>query len=397
MIVFYFIFFLLMVGYAVLISRYHTAWNAIPGVGRDCSGIEATELSGSTRQSFGTRVSVVISLRNEAHNIGLLLSSLKQQDYPRALTQVILIDDHSTDDTWRLLTDHADPGYIQVLRQSSDNEQPGGSYKKMALAKGIEYASGTLIVTTDADCTAPVTWLSALVDFHEQTQSKFIAAPVRYVSSPGFLSVFERLDFITLQGITGASVSRRIHTMCNGANLAYTKEAFQEVNGFEGIDQIPSGDDMLLMYKIFNRHPQHVAYLKNRAAIVSTAGAGSWRAFFHQRIRWASKAAHYDDKRIFPILLMVYLLNLCFLVAGIAAFWKHSYALFFLLMLIAKNLIEYPFVNSVAMFFGQQHLMRYFPIMQPFHIVYTLIAGWLGKFGSYEWKGRKIITYGKGS
>jgi len=24
------------------------------------------------------------------------------------------------------------------------------------------------------------------------------------------------------------------------------------------------------------------------------------------------------------------------------------------------------------------------------HIVYTVIAGWLGAFGSFEWKGRRV-------
>jgi biofilm PGA synthesis N-glycosyltransferase PgaC len=47
-------------------------------------------------------------------------------------------------------------------------------------------------------------------------------------------------------------------------------------------------------------------------------------------------------------------------------------------------------VNSVANFFGQQKLMKYFPFLQPLHIGYTIIAGWLGKFGHYEWKGRRI-------
>jgi biofilm PGA synthesis N-glycosyltransferase PgaC len=53
-------------------------------------------------------------------------------------------------------------------------------------------------------------------------------------------------------------------------------------------------------------------------------------------------------------------------------------------------LIEFPFVNAVAIFFGLQGLMKYFTFLQPLHIGYTIIAGWLGKFGYYEWKGRKI-------
>ncbi len=216
-----------------------------------------------------------------------------------------------------------------------------------------------------------------------------------FKSKNSFLSVFQSLDFITLQGITGASVFRKFHTMCNGANLAYSKKAFREVNGFEGIDHIPSGDDMMLMYKIYQRHPDNVFYLKNPGAIVTTEPAKSWKEFLNQRIRWSSKAVHYDDKRIYRVLLLVYALNVSFLVVAIASFWKLNFFLFFLLSLTAKVLIEFPFVNNIAMFFGQQRLMKYFPLMQPFHILYTIVAGWLGKFGSYEWKGRKIVNNGK--
>jgi hypothetical protein len=178
--------------------------------------------------------------------------------------------------------------------------------------------------------------------------------------------------------------------MCNGANLAYAKDAFVEVGGFSGIDSIPSGDDMLLMHKIALRYPDRVFYLKSRRAIVSTRSETSWKKFFHQRIRWASKADRYDDKRIFRVLLLVYGVNLLFLVMAVAAFWDRWWGFLLLVLLVAKTMIEYPFVSNVATFFDQRKLMAYFPLLQPLHILYTLIAGWLGKFGSYRWKGRTI-------
>ncbi|MET0298874.1 MAG: glycosyltransferase [Flavitalea sp.] len=383
MIVFYFIFIAMLIAYAWLINYYHGSWSGIPEL----------KLTGSR----STKVSVIISLRNESTNIASLVASLHQQDYPRSNTEIIMIDDHSTDDTYRLLTEHTEPGYFKVLRLSEliDTANANGSFKKLAISKAIENAGGEMIVTTDADCTFGHSWLTELVDCYETRDAAFIAAPVVFKSKNSFLSVFQNLDFITLQGITGASVFRKFHTMCNGANLAYSKKAFQEVNGFEGIDHIPSGDDMMLMYKIYLRHPDNVYYLKNPGAIVTTEPAKSWKEFLNQRIRWSSKAVHYDDKRIYRVLLLVYALNVSFLVVAIASFWKLNFFLFFLLSLTAKVLIEFPFVNNIAMFFGQQRLMKYFPLMQPFHILYTIVAGWLGKFGSYEWKGRKIVNNGK--
>ena len=178
--------------------------------------------------------------------------------------------------------------------------------------------------------------------------------------------------------------------MCNGANLAYEKKIFFEVGGFRGIDHIPSGDDMMLMHKIFVIHPDGVLFLKNKQAIVSTHAEKDWSAFFNQRIRWASKADLYDEKGIFWILLLVYFFNLLFLVLAVASFWNYRYLIILLSLLIAKTLIEFPFVASVASFFDQQGMMFYFPFLQPLHIMYIIFSGWMGKFGTYQWKSRKV-------
>ena len=190
-------------------------------------------------------------------------------------------------------------------------------------------ATGDLIVATDADCIVPKRWLEILAACRESTGAVFIAAPVvfnRTSSNKGvgfrFLSIFQEIDFMMLQGITGASVYRNIHSMCNGANLAYEKNVFHEVKGFKGIDQIASGDDMLLMHKIALQYPGRVQYLKSREAIVQTKPMQTWKQFFNQRIRWASKATYYKDKRITAALWMVYLFNLSFLVLVVMAFAK---------------------------------------------------------------------------
>ena len=377
---FFFLFFLLMVVYAVLIAYYQKAWNRLP------------EFVSPEKQA-SVFISVIIAARNEEKNMQHLLQSLHDQQYPKELYEVIIIDDHSTDGTWVLLQElHFEQLQVKPLqlKEYVDNASSIASYKKKAIETGINAAAGKLIVTTDADCRFTPLWLQTIATFYEANDAKFIAAPVTYYNQSSLLSVFQTLDFLTLQGITAASVYKRFHSMCNGANLAYERSAFYEVDGFNNIDAIASGDDMLLMHKIFKLYPDKVFYLKNRWAIVTTEPAASWKQFFHQRIRWASKADRYDDKRIFWVLLLVYLLNVCFLAGAVASFWHNTWLMLVLLLLLAKVLIEFPFVNSVAIFFGQQKLMKYFPFLQPLHIGYTIIAGWLGKFGHYEWKGRRI-------
>ncbi|MEI9910003.1 MAG: hypothetical protein WDO71_10205 [Bacteroidota bacterium] len=156
------------------------------------------------------------------------------------------------------------------------------------------------------------------------------------------------------------------------------------------MDHIASGDDMLLMHKIWKQYPDGVHYLKSDEAIVSTQPMTTWKAFLHQRIRWASKAKQYDDKRILPVLVLVYFFNLSFLVLLAAGFEDHRYWLCALILWLLKTLVEFPFFRSLSIFFNKQWALKWFFFFQPLHIFYTVISGLFGQFGKYEWKGRKV-------
>jgi poly-beta-1,6-N-acetyl-D-glucosamine synthase len=352
---------------------YYSAWKAFPEYSRQ---IETKNL----------KISIVIAARNEEKNIGKLLQALQTQTYQKEYFEIIIVDDHSTDRTAEIIYKYG-LANLRVIRLQEDQLN---SYKKKAIETGIHSATGELIVTTDADCIPTNEWLKTLAGFYYEKKPVFIAAPVTLAIDSTILQIFQGLDFISLQGITAASVYKKYHSMCNGANLAYPRKIFFEVSGFDGIDNIASGDDMLLMHKIAKKYPQDVYYLKNRDAIITTKPMESWKDFLNQRIRWASKATYYQDRKIFWVLLLVYLFNLSFLLLLIAGFWNYYFWISMTILWGAKTIVEIPLVYSVASFFSQKSLLKYFFFFQPLHIFYTIIAGWLGQFVSYEWKGRKV-------
>jgi biofilm PGA synthesis N-glycosyltransferase PgaC len=361
----------LFISYAILILYYWQSWKSIP-------------LFQPSQQTPSTKISVIIPARNEEENIEALLNSLNGQSYPKDLFEVIVVDDNSTDSTATKASQFSFAKLIS-LKETGIN-----SYKKKAIEIGIASASGDLIVTSDADCMVPRDWLYTIENFYKQTNAVFIVAPVDINCGSSLVEVFQAMDFMILQGITGASVYKQVHSMCNGANLAYQKKAFHAVNGFMEIDHIASGDDMLLMYKIEKHFAKGIQYLKSKDVIVSTQPVKNWSEFFNQRIRWASKADKFDDKRIFWVLVIVYLFNLSFLGLLVAGCWSSYYWWAALILLIAKTLVEFPFLISIASFFNKNYMLKYFALLQPLHIFYTLTAGWLGKFGSYKWKGRRV-------
>jgi len=336
--------------------------------------------------------SIIIPARNEEDNIGQCLSSIFKNNYPENLYEVIVINDESTDRTEQIIQSFQEQNSSLHLLQMCDllQGQKINAYKKKAIEAAIATAAGAWIVTTDADCIVPENWLANFDHYIQRSGKKFIAAPVAFIDDHTFLGRFQCLDFLSLQGITAASVSAGFHSMCNGANLCYEKALFHEVNGFENISHIASGDDMLLMHKVQQRNADDIGYLYTPQSIVATQPVKTWKAFINQRIRWASKASDYTDWKIKLVLWLVYLLNVCMAATFIVALFHPVMLIYWLGLLLIKTITELFFMAKIAGFYKQQSLLKWFPLMQPLHILYTVAAGFLGRFGTYQWKEREV-------
>jgi cellulose synthase/poly-beta-1,6-N-acetylglucosamine synthase-like glycosyltransferase len=84
-------------------------------------------------------------------------------------------------------------------------------------------------------------------------------------------SYFERLqtlEFLYLIGLGAATIGNKKPSTCNGANLAYTKEVFEELKGFQGIDDLASGDDELFLHKVAAKYPDKIGFCKSFDALV---------------------------------------------------------------------------------------------------------------------------------
>jgi cellulose synthase/poly-beta-1,6-N-acetylglucosamine synthase-like glycosyltransferase len=378
---------ILLLVYALLILYYHRLWDQIPVKTGPLDFPSPSNLEDLPPAPGNRKVSVVIAARNEEQKIGDCLAALSRQHYPREHTEILVVDDFSSDDTAKKVLEYKD--ICRLISLADYVSGPLNSYKKKAIETAITLSSGELIICTDADCTMGQDWISTLVDTYEREGYLFLAAPVKIFPVSGYLAVFQALDFISLQGITGAAVYKNLYPMCNGANLAYTRQAYETVGGFADIDRIASGDDMLLLKKIQKAFPGRGGYIKDPRAMVFTAPAGNVKSFLNQRIRWASKISHYRHDATFITLAGVYLVNgslfLLFVGCIVYGHWRWLW-----ILLVFKTLSEYFFVSKVAAFFHQQSLMKYFPLAQPFHILYTIVAGGFGSFGKYEWKNRKV-------
>ncbi|WP_238395867.1 glycosyltransferase [Pontibacter pudoricolor] len=335
------------------------------------------------------KLSIIIPVRNEAANILSLLQDLEKQHYPKLLFEVIVVDDHSEDETRTIVQQFSQTSRL-TIKVVELNNYVNYSGKKAAVQKGVELAEGELLVFTDGDCRVQPEWLQLYSYSYQTYQPDFISGPVSFYNTPGLLERMQLVEFASLIGIGGASIGIGKPNMCNGANLAYTKQIFGEVNGFDGNETIASGDDEFLLHKIHQKYPGKAFFLKHKKAIVYTEARKTISSFLSQRIRWASKWRAYQDADVKLLALIVFIVNLVLFVVLLMAIGGIFPVSAFIAGLVAKFAADFLFLSRILSFLGRKQYIWYMFPLQLVYIPYVVVTAVLGLAGRYRWKGRTI-------
>lgn len=356
---------LILVVYLVLLARLLSSWSRITSINEDFSG----------------SVSVIIPFRNEVGNLKRLthfLNKIKHTDF-----EVIFVDDHSNDGSLDEL--------LQLLTKTLINfrvislEKNEG--KKAALSHGIEEANGEIILTTDADCIMDKNWLQAMTAPFVSSKIKMVAGPVSYLRR-GAWSKLMAIEFQALIGVSGAMIQRDKPTMANGANLAFRKSVFLELNGYKDISATPSGDDELLMHKFHIAYPGSIAFTKTADALVGTLAPENWKALVSQRTRWASKWRVGKRKSTMALATLVGSVQIAVILLVITSIITDQFELLGV-VLFTKFFLEFVFTSKTAKDIGasRPHIGLFVLsfIIYPFYALYIALVA---NFGGYRWKGR---------
>lgn len=336
-----------------------------------------------------TNVSIIIPARNEEQNICSCLQSILQQDYPKELVEVILADDASEDKTLQVANEFKIANKFSNLMIIPLKETNSLSPKKRAITEGIKNALGDLIITTDADCTMSQDWLSTIVSFHETKSPKMIASPVCIKNEKTVFDKIQSLEISGLMLLTGAAIFSAKPLMCNGANLAFTKNIFEEVAGYDEMDNLASGDDVMLMRKIQKNYPDGIHFLKSSNAIVFTSAQKTLRSFFNQRKRWASKIGAMNDNFVNAISVLIWLLSFSLLLSAFCLIFFGKFVALFIVCFSVKCSIDFLLLFLTASFFEKKKLLLFFLHAEVFQAFYVTISVLL-LHGKYNWKNRKL-------
>ncbi len=348
-------------------------------------------------------VSVVVAARNEAQRIQPLLEALREQVYPADRFEVIVSDDHSSDETAELVRSfifrhrltnvrllYAGEGTVreggsghlvslgQPAASGSGTGQPPPPGKKAALERAIEQARGEIILTTDADVRPGRHWVYAMARPFSDREVGMVLGPVRIHPGPGLFGKLQALEFLSLMGVTGGTAGTGQPLMCNGANLAFRKSLFENAGGYGGHRQFVSGDDVFLMHRFKRMAGVGIRFAGESRAIVDTPAAKGLRSFFRQRSRWAGKSIGYTDPATLLAGLVVALFNMLLAATLILLPCLSDPVREILLAAwILKALADLALLLTTAGFFGQTSLLWFFPplfLIYPFYVSVTLVG-----------------------
>lgn len=330
-----------------------------------------------------TKVSIIIAARNEEESITRCLESIMDCEYPDHLYEIIVVNDHSEDNTEKIVLSF-DHGNIKLINL----ENSVG--KKHALEVGIGRASGDLIGCTDADCLVPKGWILNFANLYEAKQSKCIAGPISYHSDRSLIQRFQFLDALNNMCVTANGIRKKSYYMANGANLFFDKTVFEEIGGHRRELKFASGDDMFLIQNIANKYPDGISFLKSKNAIVKTEPESTLNALINQRTRWATKSKAYSNNNIIKIQGFVFVFVLMIILNLVLSLFGFELCLFgFLFAIFIKWTIDYLYLSKLSDYFEDREPIKSFFGASIGFVVYILFAGWKALSPTtYEWKGR---------
>jgi cellulose synthase/poly-beta-1,6-N-acetylglucosamine synthase-like glycosyltransferase len=316
-----------------------------------------------------------------------LLESLAGQDYPRA--EFVFIDDRSSDGTVELLREFAEQREGVIIITLKENS--GANHKQYALDRGIEAASGSLFLFTDADCAVPPGWIRAMIRRMGEPRTGVTIGPVfKKHGGKGFFHLYQCFDhavrYMYLVGSTGLGAAGGGF----GNNLILRREALQAIGGYGAIPPSPTEDAALI-----SRIRSHSSYAIHSACgndvPVMTQGESSWKDLVNQTLRWNNGGLFSPDKSTrlnFGFLMVTISMGMLAipLVPFIPSLWPLPGAVFFAMILntTATLALFGASLPKKGAAYGLQL------IFTPIYFTFLTILGFFGV--KVDWKGSQVAS-----
>lgn len=325
-------------------------------------------------------VSVIVAARDEEENIRDCLISLNNLNYPEGKIQIIIVDDKSTDRTGEIVDEFIKDKtkFLKVVTQRNIGELKG---KTLAIANGIDKATGEIIMTTDADCVVSPDWAKTIVSYYTSDDVAIVDGMTNQHEYSAFSSM-QSVDFIYLLTVASGSINMGKPLSCIGNNMSYRRSVYEEIGGYTAL-KFSVTEDFNLLMATHKLKKYKIIYPVDPGALVTSKPCLNYKSLYRQKKRWSIGGLESDFAGYF-VMTTAFITHICMMLTP----FLYSTSVF--LLFAFKVFIDYFFLAPVYRKLNLKFKLKDFLIFEIYFILYVFIVPFVLVFDrKVEWKGRK--------
>lgn len=219
-------------------------------------------------------VSVVIPAYNEEKHIEKCLDSLMKLDYPKEKLDIIVVDDGSTDSTYKKAKKYEKKG-VRIFRKKN-------SGKGAAMNHGIAKAKSEFLVTMDADSHVTPGVLKELLAYFDDPEVMAVTPAVKIAPSGVLIKEFQRIEYLMIL------FSRKLLSYIDAVPVTpgpfsiFRTKIFDKIGGFDENNLV---EDQEIAMRI-QANNYKIRSSVSTESTVYTEPPDNMKDLLKQRVRW---------------------------------------------------------------------------------------------------------------
>jgi len=227
-------------------------------------------------------ISILIAARNEEKNIIRCLKSVSELIYPAHKIQVLIGNDDSEDNTYKIVENYVKNKHQFSLHQINSTIGKARG-KANVLAQLAHHATGEIYLITDADIAVGKNWAREIVSYFPDEKMAIVSG-ITLVEDKGTFGRMQEIDWMYFMGLLKSTSNFGMNCTAVGNNMAISKAAYWDVGGYENLDFSVTED-----YKLYNevrKRGWQTKNISNKNVINKSVAIKNFVQLMHQRKRW---------------------------------------------------------------------------------------------------------------
>ena len=218
-------------------------------------------------------VTIIVPCYNEEKTIASTINSLIDLDYPQDKLQIMIVDDGSKDDTWKVIQEFTKFGNIKIFHKEN-----GGKYT--ALNLGLEKVKTPFLGCLDADSFVDSQALKRIMTYFDDKDTMAVAPSIIVKSPKNILQNAQKAEYDM------AVYNKKMLAFLDGIHVTpgpfsiFRKKVFDKLGPYRKAHNTEDQEIALRMQE----HHYKIEHCPD--AYVYTITPNTIKKLYHQRLRW---------------------------------------------------------------------------------------------------------------